>query len=59
MNRMPVWKQIAEKDNAGFATVLWTALGLGAAAAVLEWGDAPAFAQVLAEAAQTAARLLA
>ncbi len=59
MNRLPVWNQVAVKDNAGFATVLWTALGLGTGAAVLEWAETPVVMQVLAEAAQTAARLLA
>ncbi len=58
MKRMPVWQEVASKDNATFATVIWSALGLSAAGMFLEWAYTPTFVQVLADAAQTAARLL-
>jgi len=59
MNRMPICNKISDKDNFGFATMTWGALTLGAVAAALEWSQGSAAMQLLAEAAQTAARLLA
>ncbi|CAG0969306.1 hypothetical protein BURK2_01188 [Burkholderiales bacterium] len=57
MQRLPIWKQLANKDNVAFAAVIWSALALTAAGGLLQLVEPDSLRQLVAQAAETAVRL--